>query len=89
MPCRATKEGWAVEKCSDKTWSSERGNGNSLQYSCLENPMNNMKRQKEMIAEDELPTSKVFNMLLGKSEGQLLIAPEKMKQLGQSRNDVQ
>ena len=27
-------------------------------------------------------------MLLGKSGGQLLIAPERMKQLGQSRNDT-
>ena len=30
---------------------------------------------------------KVYNMLLGKSGGQLLIAPERMKQLGQRRND--
>ena len=32
---------------------------------------------------------KVSNMLLGKSGGQLLIASERMKQLGQSRNDAQ
>ena len=32
---------------------------------------------------------KVFSTLLGKSKGQLLIAPERMKQLGQSRNDTQ
>ena len=35
---------------SDKTWSTGEGNGKPLQYSCLENPMNSMKRQK-----DELP----------------------------------
>ena len=40
---------------SDKTWSTGEGNGKPLQYSCLENPMNSMKRQKDMILEDELP----------------------------------
>ena len=42
---------------SDKTWSSVKGNGKPLQYSCLENPMNSMKRQKDMILKDELPRS--------------------------------
>ena len=37
----------------DKTWSTEEGNGKLLQYSCLENPMNCMKRQKDMRPEDE------------------------------------
>ena len=40
---------------SDKTWSTGEGNGKPLQYSCLENPMNSMKRQKDMILEDKLP----------------------------------
>ena len=39
---------------SDKTWSTGEGNGKPLQYSCLENPMNNMKRQKGMTLKDEL-----------------------------------
>ena len=34
---------------SDKTWSTGEGNGKSLQHSCLENPMNSMKRQKDPI----------------------------------------
>ena len=43
-------------KSSDKTWSTGGGNGSSaLQDSCLENPMNNMKRQKSMPLEDEPP----------------------------------
>ena len=42
---------------SDKTQSSRNGNGKSLKYSCRENPMNNMKRQKDMILKDELPIS--------------------------------
>ena len=40
---------------SDKTWST--GEGNGLHYSCLENPMNGMERQKDMILKDELPRS--------------------------------
>ena len=42
---------------SDKTWSTGEGNGKQLQYSCLENPMNSMKRQKDMTLKDELPRS--------------------------------
>ena len=40
---------------SDKTWSTGEGNGKPLQYSCLENPMNSMKRQKDMTPKDEFP----------------------------------
>ena len=40
---------------SDKTWSKGEGNGKPLQYSCFQNPMNSMKRQKDM--KDELPRS--------------------------------
>ena len=40
---------------SDKTWSTGEGNGKPLQYSCLENPMNSMKRQKGVTLKDELP----------------------------------
>ena len=34
---------------SDKVWSAGEGNGKPLQYSCLENPMNSMKRQNDRI----------------------------------------
>ena len=40
---------------SDKTFSSGEGNGKLLQHSCLENPMNSMKRQKDTTLKDELP----------------------------------
>ena len=40
---------------SDRMWSTREGNGKSLQYSCLENPMNSMKRQKGVTLKDELP----------------------------------
>ena len=51
--------------------------------------MNNMKMKKDMTLEDETPGQKVSNMLLGKSREQLLIAPERMKRLGQSGNNAQ
>ena len=36
-------------------WSTGEGNGKPLQYSCLENPMNSMKRQKDRTLKDEFP----------------------------------
>ena len=42
---------------SDKTWFTGEGNGKPLQYSCLENPMNSMKRQKDRTLKEELPRS--------------------------------
>ena len=42
---------------SDKTWSTGEGNGKLFQYSFLENPMNYMKRQKNMTLKDEHPRS--------------------------------
>ena len=38
-------------------WSTGEGNGKPLQYSCLENPMNSMKRQKDRTLKDKLPWS--------------------------------
>ena len=42
---------------SDKAWSTGEGNDKPLQYSCLENPMSSMKRQKDRTLKDELPRS--------------------------------
>ena len=42
----ATKDGWVMVERSDRMWSTGEGNGKPLQYSCLESPMNSMKRQK-------------------------------------------
>ena len=39
---------------SDRMWSTREGNGKSLQYSCLENPLNSMKRQYDKILKGEL-----------------------------------
>jgi len=40
---------------SDRMWTTGEGNGKALQYSCLENPMNSMKRQNDRILKEELP----------------------------------
>ena len=55
MPCRATQDRWVIVESSDEMWSTGEENGKPLQYSCLENPINSMKRQKHMTLKDELP----------------------------------
>ena len=57
MQCGATQD-WRVKvERSDRMWSTGEGNGKPLQYSCLRNPMNSMKRQKHRTLKDELPRS--------------------------------
>ena len=46
-----------MEVSSDRVWSTGEWNGEPLQYSCLENPMNSMKRQNDRILKEELPRS--------------------------------
>ena len=55
MPCRATQDGQVMVESYDKMWSTGEENGKPLQYSCLDNSMNSMKRQKDMTLKDELP----------------------------------
>ena len=55
MLCRSTQDEWVMVESSDKTSSSGEGNGKPLKYSCLENPMNSMKRQKDRTLKGELP----------------------------------
>ena len=55
MPCGATKDGQVMGERSDAMWSTGEGNGKSLQYSCLEDPMDSTKRQKDRILKEELP----------------------------------
>ena len=54
---RATQDGRVMVESSDKMWSTGEGNSKPLQYLCLENPMNRMKRQKDRTLKDELPRS--------------------------------
>ena len=54
MPCGATQDGQVMVERSDRMWSTGEGNGKPLQYSCLENAMNSVKRQNDRILKEEL-----------------------------------
>ena len=54
---RSTQDGRVMVETSDRMCSTGEGNGKPLQYSCLENPMNSMKRQNDRILKEELPRS--------------------------------
>ena len=51
----ATQDGRVVVERSDRMWSTGEGNDKPLQYSCLENPMNSMRRQNDRILKEKLP----------------------------------
>ena len=55
MPCGTTQDERVVVERSDRMWSTGEGNGKPLQYSCLQSPMNSMKKQKDRTLKDELP----------------------------------
>ena len=57
MPCGATQDWWVMVERSDRMQSTGEGNGKSLQYSCLENHMNSMKRQNDRTPKGELTGS--------------------------------
>ena len=61
---------------TDRMWSTGEGNGKPLRYSCLENPMNSMKRQKDRTLKDELPRSVGAQYA---TEDQWRNTPERMK----------
>ena len=54
MLCRATQDRRIMVESSDNTWFTKKWNGKPPQYSCLENPMNSMKRQKDRTLKDVL-----------------------------------
>ena len=79
----ATQDGWVIVERSDRMWSTGEENGKPLQYSCLENPMNSMKRQNDRILKEELPRSVGAQYATGE------IIPERMKGWSQSKNNTQ
>ena len=83
---RATQDEWVMVESSDKMWSTGEGNGKPLQFSCLENPMNSMKWQKDRTLKEELPRLVVPNILL-EIRGE--ITSERMKRWSQSKNNTQ
>ena len=55
MPSGATQDGLVMVERSNRMWFTGEGNGKPLQYSCLENPMNSMRRQNDRILKEKLP----------------------------------
>ena len=57
MPCGANQDVRVMVERFDRMWSTGEVNGKTLWYSCLENPMDSMKRQNDRVLKDELPRS--------------------------------
>ena len=86
MPCRATQDGWVMVESSDKMWSTGERNSKPLQYSCLENSRNTMKRQKDRTLKDELPRSVVASYATG---DRWRSNPRKNEETEQGKNNTQ
>ena len=84
--CGATQDRRVMVERADRMWSTGEGNGKPLQYSCLENPMNSMKRQNDRILKEELPRS-VGAQHATRDSGE--ITPERMKGWSQYKNNTQ
>ena len=82
----ATQDRRVMGGRSDRMWSTGEGNGKPLCYSCLENPMNSIKRQNDRILKEELPRSVRAQNATG---DQWKITPETMKGWSQSKNNTQ
>ena len=80
-------------KSSDKMWSTGEGNGNPLQYSCLESPKGSMKRQKDMSLKDETtplpPRSEGVQYATGEVWRAITNSSRKNEEVRPSRNGTQ
>ena len=83
---RATQDGWVMVERSDRMWSTGQGNRKPFQYSCLENPMDSMKRQNDRILKEELPGSVGAQYAPG---DQWRNNSRRMKGWSQSKNNTQ
>ena len=82
----ATQDGWVMVDSSHRMASTGEGNGKPLQYSCLENPMNSMKRQNDRIMKEELSRSVGVQYATG---DQWRNNSRKNEQWSQSKNNTQ
>ena len=82
----ATQDGWVMVETADRMWSTGEGNGKPLEYFCLENPMNSMKRQNDRILKEKLPRAVDVQYATG---DQWRITPERMKGWSQSKKNTQ
>ena len=85
----ATQDGQVIMKSSDKMWSPGGGNGKPPKYSCHENPMNSMKRQRDMTSGDDSPMSEGVQYATGEKQKATTNRSRKTEVLGQIRNDTQ
>ena len=86
MPSGATQDGQVMLERSDRMRSTGEGNDKPLQYSCLENPMNSIKRQNDRILKEELPRSVGAQYATG---DQWRNNSRRMKGWSQSKNNTQ
>ena len=86
MPSGATQDVRVMVERSDRMWSTGEGNGKPLQYSCLEKPMNSMKRQNDRILKEEHSRSVRAQYATG---DQWRNNSRKMKGWSQSKNNTQ
>ena len=86
MACGATQDRWVMVESSDRMWSTGEENGKPLQYSCLDNPMNSVKRQKDRTLKEELPRSVGAQSAAG---GQWRNNSRKNEGWSQSKNNIQ
>ena len=82
----ATEDRWIMVENCNKKWSTEEGNGKPLQYSCLENLMNSMKRQKDKTLRDEYP--RPVSVQYATAE-EWRNGSRRINRLGQSENNAQ
>ena len=86
MLCGAIQDWQVVVERSDRLGSTGEGNGKPLQYSCLENPMDSMKRQNDRILKGELTRSVGAQYATG---DQWRNYSKRMKGRSQSKNNTQ
>ena len=82
----ATQDGRVMVERSDRMWFTGEENGKPLQYSCFENPMNGMKRQKDRTLKDELPRLVGVQYATG---DQWRNNSRKNEEMSQSKNNTQ
>jgi len=82
MLCRAIQDGRVIVKSSGKMWSTGGGNGKALQYSCCKNPMNNIKKQKDMMLGDEPLRPENVQYATGKERGAITNSSRKNEAAG-------
>ena len=82
-----TAKMWEQPMCP--SWNKGHRNCDTHTHSKIPDPKKNTIKNMIWHRQTSPPGQKVSNMLPGKSGGQLLTAPERMKRLGQSGNDTQ